>query len=161
MYPPEIALNAFELNVPMTVLPSTNLIEPVEIYKSFQTLVVEPKSNVLVVDGINEELKDATTLTVSLTLSPIVIAPPNVKLPSIFAFPVISNEEPEIPANEPALPVPDAPNVISPLSPPICNVPNVVFTYGSPNANEPDFCAVVPRLNFNPIVCFCLFCIYH
>ena len=42
---------AFELNVPTTVpVPgSTNLIEPVEIYKSFQILLAEPKSNTLVV----------------------------------------------------------------------------------------------------------------
>ena len=79
-------------------------------------------------------------------LSPIVILPPNVRLPSIFAFPVISKDEPEIPCDDEFIK-----RVMSPLAPPICSVPNVVFTYGSPNANEPDFCALVPRLNLSAI----------
>ena len=131
--------------------------EPVEIYKCLHCLEGEPKSNVLVIEGIIDELKFAVIDTVSDVLSPIVILPPNVKLPSIFAFPVMSNDEPEIPANEPWLPVPDEPNVMSPVWPPICNVPKSVFTYGSPNANEPDFCAVVPRLNLSPILVYSFF----
>ena len=139
------------LSVLTTVVPSTNLIEPVEIYKSFQIFVAEPKSNAFVSDGISDELKDATTFTVSDVWSPIVSCPPNVKLPAMFAFPVMSNPEPEIAPNVPVLPVPVEPKVMSPSGPPTCRVPNVVFTYGSPNANEPDFCAVVPRLNLSPI----------
>ena len=101
--------------------------------------------------GIRDELKFAVTFTVSDVLSPIVILPPNVKLPAIFAFPVISKPEPEIAPKFPVLPVPDEPNIMSPFGPPINKVPNVVFTYGSPNANEPDCCAVVPRLNLSAI----------
>ena len=113
--------------------------------------MAEPKSYTLSACGISDELKDATTFTVSEVASPIVSCPPKVRLPSIFAFPVISKEEPEMPATTILLPVPSAVRVASPLSSPICNVPNVVFTYGSPNANEPDFCAVVPRLNLSAI----------
>jgi len=43
-----------------------------------------------------------------------VIAPPNVKFPAIFAFPVISNPEPEIAPKFPVLPVPPHDNTISP-----------------------------------------------
>jgi hypothetical protein len=32
-----------------------------------------------------------------------------------------------------------------------------VFTYGSPNANDPDCCAVVPRLNLSPIWVYSFF----
>ena len=126
-------------------------------YKSLHCLVGEPKSNILSDEGMSEELKDATTFTLSAVLSPIVMLPPNVKLPSTCAFPVILNPEPEIVLNCAALPVPDAPNVISPVAPPICNVPKSVFTYGSPYANEPDFCAVVPRLNLSPILVYSFF----
>ena len=52
-------------------------------------------------------------------LSPIVNCPPKVKLPAIFALPVISNPEPEIAPNVPVLPVPVEPKVISPSGPPI------------------------------------------
>ena len=118
---------------------------------------VLPILNTLSFDGTNDELKLATTLTVSAVASPIVIAPPNVKLPSIAALPVIFNDEPlmnvdadtDAPTNVDD--VPAVANCISPLAPPTNNVPNVVFTYGSPNANEPDCCAVVPRLNLSAI----------
>ena len=43
------AVNVAALNDFTTVLPSTNLIEPVEIYKSLQILLAEPKSNTFVV----------------------------------------------------------------------------------------------------------------
>ena len=43
------AVNVAAVNVFTTVVPSTNLIEPVEIYKSFQIFSAEPKSNALVV----------------------------------------------------------------------------------------------------------------
>jgi hypothetical protein len=33
----------------------------------------------------------------------------------------------------------------------------VVFTYGSPNANEPDCWAVLPRLNLSPILVYSFF----
>mgnify|MGYP007043771598 CR=1 FL=1 len=52
---------------------------------------------------------------------------------------------------------PTAVSVTSPVSKPISNVPNVVFTYGSPNANEPDCCAVLPRLNLSPILVYSFF----
>ena len=83
--------------------------------------------------------------------------PPNVKLPAIFAFPVISKPEPEIAPKFPVLPVPVDDSMISPVAPPTINVPNVVFTYGSPNANEPDCCAVLPRLNLSPILVYSFF----
>ena len=77
--------------------------------------------------------------------------PPNVRFPSIFAFPVMFNPEPEIGPKFPVLPVPPADNTMSPDAPPITKVPNVVFTNGSPNWSEPDCCAVVPRLNLSAI----------
>jgi len=43
------AVNVAAVNVFTTLVPSTNLIEPVEIYKSLQILVAEPKSNAFVV----------------------------------------------------------------------------------------------------------------
>jgi hypothetical protein len=39
-----------------------------------------------------DELKSALTTTLSVEASPIVIVPPNVKLPAIFALPVISKD---------------------------------------------------------------------
>ena len=98
-----------------------------------------------------DELKSAFTTKLSVAASPIVIVPPNVKLPAIFALPVISNPEPEIGPKFPVLPVPPADKTMSPFGPPTNRVPNVVFTNGSPNANEPDCCAVVPRLNLSAI----------
>ena len=63
---------------------------------SLYLLVSEPKSNELSLFGIIDELKSAFTTKLSVGLSPIVIVPPNTKLPSIFAFPVIFRVEPEI-----------------------------------------------------------------
>ena len=120
-------------------------------YTFLYTLSVLPKSNAFVTSGIIDELKSAFMETLSVEESPIVMLPPNVKLPWIFASPVISNPEPEIGPKFPVLPVPVADNKMSPSGPPINRVPNVVFTYGSPNANEPDCCAVVPRLNLSAI----------
>ena len=77
--------------------------------------------------------------------------PPNVRFPSTLALPVIFNEEPDIPPNTALLPVPAIANVTSPPSKPICNVCKSVFTYGSPNANEPDFWELFPRLNLSAI----------
>ena len=43
-----------------------------------------------------DELKSAFTTKLSDVVSPIVIVPPNVKLPSMFTFPVTFKLEPEI-----------------------------------------------------------------
>ena len=69
----------------------------------------------------------------------------------------MSNPEPEIAPKFPVLPVPADDNTMSPEGPPTTYVPNVVFTYGSPNANEPDCCAVLPRLNLSPILVYSFF----
>ena len=104
----ELVVTRFSFVIVLTILPlpSTILIEPVEIYKSLQIFDTEPKSNVFVIDGTNDELKFAVTVTVSDMLSPIVILPPSVKLPEISASPEIFNDVPVIAPNEPILPVP-------------------------------------------------------
>jgi hypothetical protein len=88
-----------------TVVPATNLIEPVEIYKSLQMFVAEPKSNALVDCGINDA-----------DIPPLMLS-----------------------------------NWICVPLPPSNNVFKSVFMYGSPNTNEPDCCAAVPRLNLSAI----------
>ena len=76
----------------------------------------------------------------------------------MFAFPVISNEEADTyPLADTCAPtnaddVPADANTTSPAVLPTTNVLKSVLKYGSPNANEPDCCAVLPRLNFNAIL---------
>ena len=105
-----------------------------------------PKSNVVSLFGIIEELKSALNTTLSTVLSPIVIVPPNVISPltlkepefTLFNFANVISVEPSIPT---------------------CKDCDVVFTYISP-ADRVGFAAVVPLLNCN-IAAIYLFCLFY